>query len=60
MKYLFQIPFYIYIFVSERFRKQLRHVLFGIHLKRWRTITQNEVVPMNEIVHVSVEIIPSM
>ncbi|CAF1125619.1 unnamed protein product [Adineta steineri] len=55
----YAIPFYIYICVSDRFRKQLHYVLFGIHLKRWRTLTQNEVLPMNELPRISVEIIPS-
>ncbi|CAF3960130.1 unnamed protein product [Adineta steineri] len=32
----FACPFYIYICTSERFRRQLFHVLFKIHLERWR------------------------
>ncbi|CAF1423290.1 unnamed protein product [Rotaria sordida] len=40
-------PFYIYICVSERFRKQLNYVLFKIHLNRWQlgNITLNQVIP---------------
>ncbi|CAF1533858.1 unnamed protein product, partial [Adineta ricciae] len=32
----FASPFYIFICVSERFRRQLLFVLFKIHLERWR------------------------
>ncbi|CAF0744642.1 unnamed protein product [Adineta steineri] len=32
----FASPFYIFICVSERFRRQLIYVLFKIHLERWR------------------------
>ncbi|CAF0944796.1 unnamed protein product [Rotaria sordida] len=43
----FASPFYVYICVSERFRKQLFYVLFNIHLNRWRRrrIIINHVAP---------------
>ncbi|CAF4528161.1 unnamed protein product [Rotaria sp. Silwood2] len=43
----FANPFYIYICVSERFRRQLIYVLFEIHLNLWRRprIVINQVAP---------------
>ncbi|CAF0934724.1 unnamed protein product [Rotaria sordida] len=43
----FATPFYIYICVSERFRRQLIYVLFEIHLNRWRRprIVINQISP---------------
>ncbi|CAF3805938.1 unnamed protein product [Rotaria sp. Silwood1] len=43
----FGSPFFIYICASERFRRQLIHVLFTIHFERWRLLrmVDNRVVP---------------
>ncbi|UJR32958.1 hypothetical protein I4U23_020421 [Adineta vaga] len=41
----FASPFFVYIFASERFRRQLIYVLFRIHLERW----QRAVKPANQI-----------
>ncbi|CAF4231693.1 unnamed protein product, partial [Adineta steineri] len=41
-------PFYIYICASERFRRQLIHVLFTVPLNRWKRqprIIINQVLP---------------
>ncbi|CAF3748822.1 unnamed protein product [Rotaria sp. Silwood1] len=43
----FASPFYIYVCASERFRRQLIHVISKIHLKRFqaRIATVNQVIP---------------
>ncbi|CAF4366327.1 unnamed protein product [Rotaria sp. Silwood2] len=43
----FGSPFFIYICASERFRRQLIHVLFTIHFERWRRsrMVVNKVAP---------------
>ncbi|CAF1117023.1 unnamed protein product [Adineta steineri] len=46
----YAIPFYIYICVSERFRKQLRYVIIDMHLNRWRRIRRNDIVPQIQII----------
>ncbi|UJR19722.1 hypothetical protein I4U23_022856 [Adineta vaga] len=45
--FYFASPFYIYICVSQRFRQQFIHVIFGVHLKRWRRpkVMANQVLP---------------
>ncbi|UJR19137.1 hypothetical protein I4U23_022267 [Adineta vaga] len=41
------IPFYLYMCVSERFRRQFIYALFKIHLNRWQQprMPKNQVVP---------------
>ncbi|CAF1026706.1 unnamed protein product [Adineta steineri] len=43
----FASPFYIYLCVSERFRRQFMHVLINIHLRQWqrRNVAVNQVMP---------------
>lgn len=45
--FFLQYPFYLYVCASERFRRQLIHVLFDIHLNQWRPqrIVVNQVIP---------------
>ncbi|CAF1110335.1 unnamed protein product [Rotaria sordida] len=45
----FTCPFYIYICVSERFRRQLKYVLLDTHLNRWRRTQANDNQVMPQI-----------
>ncbi|CAF1584877.1 unnamed protein product [Adineta ricciae] len=51
----YAIPFYIYICVSDRFRKQVHYVFFDIYRNLWRKLTQNGVAPMNDVQNITVE-----
>ncbi|CAF1476592.1 unnamed protein product [Adineta ricciae] len=44
----FSSPFYIYICVSERFRRQFIYVLFKMHFNRWRQLRIHPNQPLGQ------------
>ncbi|CAF4568916.1 unnamed protein product [Rotaria socialis] len=46
----FECPFYIYICVSGRFRKQLHYVLMVIYLNRCQRLARNRVLPDVQVI----------